>query len=61
MSLVRPVEIIGDDGGKYFTVATVWGKGTNMNGSTSLVAQRIRDQISQHVTAFAAQYYKENP
>ena len=32
-----------------------------MNGSTSLVAQRIRDQISQHVTAFAAQYYKENP
>jgi hypothetical protein len=61
LSLKRPALIIGDDGTKYFATATVWEKGTLVHDSIDHMSSRIRDQISQDMTAFAAEYYKQNP
>jgi hypothetical protein len=61
IELLRGVEIIGDDGAKYFAVATVWSDGGLGIDSVEQMPSRIRDRISQAMTAFAAEYYKEKP
>ena len=61
VSLRRPVEIIGDDGRRYFTFATAWARTGIVIDSIPDVASDVRDQISKFVTALAAQYYKDNP
>jgi hypothetical protein len=59
--LARPVKILGDDGSKYFTTAIIWHDGFLLTDSAEHMASRIRDLISQAMTEFAAEYYKQNP
>ena len=61
VTLTRPVKIIGDDGSKTEKFATVWEKGTLLYDTVQHMASRIRGEISQAMTAFAAQYYNDNP
>jgi hypothetical protein len=61
VSLERQVEIIGDDGRKYSSTATVWTKGGLDLDSVEKVPSSIRDAINEEMTAFAAEYYKQNP
>ena len=61
IALHRRVEIIGDDGTKYFTVATVWEDNAVLYDPVEQLPSRIRDYISQAMTEFAAEYYNENP
>lgn len=61
LSLKRPALIIGDDGTKYFDTATVWEKETLLHDSIDHMPSRIRDQISEDLTEFAAEYHKQNP
>jgi len=61
VALERPAMIVGDNGKIFSTVAKVWDKGSLLKGPTSGTASRIRDFINDFVTAFAAQYYKDNP
>ena len=61
VSLERPVEIIGDDGRKYPSVARVWTEGSIDLAAVEHIPSRIRDDINQAMTALAAEYYKQNP
>jgi hypothetical protein len=62
LSVVRPGEIAGDKGNKVYSgPVTVWHKGYLLTGPTSTMALQIRDSINEGVTAFASQYYKDNP
>jgi len=62
VSVTRFAMIAGDSGKQNYSVAVkVWDKGVLLTGPTSAMASRIRDRINDFVTAFAAQYYKDNP
>jgi len=61
VALRRYVEIIGDDGGKYFSFAAVWSREYMEVDSVDRIPSRIRDGINQAMTALAAEYYKQNP
>lgn len=61
LSLKRPALVIGDDGTKYFVMATVWEKGTLLYATVDQMPSRIRDKISEGMTEFAAEYHKQNP
>jgi hypothetical protein len=61
VSLRRPARIIGDDGAQYLAIVTTWEKETIIHDSIDQMPSRIRDQISEAVTALAAEYYKQNP
>ena len=61
VSVVRPGEIAGDDGSKVYSAPmTVWHRGTLLTGSNSTMASAVRDSINDAVSAFAAQYEKDN-
>jgi hypothetical protein len=61
VSLERPVQIIRDDGSKYLSIAEVWKEGHIELGPVDHMPSRIRDRINEAMTAFAAEYYKQNP
>ena len=62
VSVVRPGEVRGDNGGKVYSgPVTVWHRGYLLTGPTATMASQIRDSINEGVTDFAAQYYKDNP
>ena len=61
VSVVRPGEVAGDDGSKVYSAPmTVWHRGTLLTGSNSTMASAVRDSINDAVSAFAAQYEKDN-
>jgi len=62
--LYRPVEILGDDGNKYFALGAVWKKVsllTNNRPTLPYMSSKIHDLLSEGLTAFSAQYYTDNP
>jgi hypothetical protein len=52
---------MGDEGSQYFSMATVWEKGSLLHDTIDHMPSRIRDEISGAMTALAAEYYKQNP
>jgi hypothetical protein len=42
-------------------IATVWEKGAILSGTASNIRSRIFEEISEDLTLFAADYYRENP
>lgn len=58
--LKRPV-LIGETPDLIAVKATVWDKEALMTDSTTNMASRINNEISNILTMFAADYYKDNP
>ena len=59
--LKRPAQIVRDDNSEgKFTLATVWNKGYLLSGPGYGMASRVREVISNQMTEFAADYYKQN-
>jgi hypothetical protein len=52
---------MGDEGSQYFSMATVWEKGSLLHDTIDHMPSRIRDEIRGAMTALAAEYYKQNP
>jgi hypothetical protein len=42
-------------------VGAVWQKGAILSGTASTIRSRIFEEINEELTAFAADYYRENP
>jgi hypothetical protein len=62
VSFHRRVRVIGDDSVETaVTIAAVWNKGTIATGDQFQVTSTIHQKINDFLTAFAAEYYKENP
>jgi hypothetical protein len=63
VQIVRPVKILSDnlDSVVGSVLAPVWEKGAVLVGPTSTMASRIRQDISEKLTEFAAEYYRQNP
>ena len=63
MELSRPVDIVSADGEKLGVrwAAGVWGKEQLTTGGSLTVGPYIHQKISELVTQFAAEYYKQNP
>ena len=63
LKMKRPVAILEDVGvGEVtFAMATVWEKGSILDGSRRDVRQMVRDSINEKLTEFAADYYRQNP
>ncbi len=63
LSMMRPVTILEDGGiGEVtFTVATVWDRGELLGGPRRSIRQQVKDSIDEKLTAFAADYYRQNP
>ena len=63
VELTRPVKILKNDfntevGG---TLGVVWDKGMLLHHPTTSMASKIREEIEQEITDFAAEYYRQNP
>jgi hypothetical protein len=61
LSILRPVEISGDNGRKIHAGVPVWSDGKMLAGPTYEMASRILEYLNQCLTEFAAQYHKDNP
>jgi hypothetical protein len=63
LEMKRPVTIQEDVGvGEVtFAMATVWDKGSLVVGSRRSIRQQVKDSIDEKLTAFAADYYRQNP
>jgi hypothetical protein len=59
----RPVTILEDVGVGEVTsrVATVWWKSKLLSGSRTSIRRMVNDAIDEGLTAFAADYYRQNP
>ena len=62
VELRRPASVRLDDNtlGESF-VGTVWSRHTLSTAGSALMAEHVRQCISQSLTEFAADYYKQNP
>jgi len=63
LRMTRPVTILEDGGiGEVtFAVASVWDTGDLLTGSRTSIRQQVKDNIDERLTAFAADYYRQNP
>ena len=63
LQMKRPATIQEDVGvGEVtFAMATVWDKGSLLVGSRGDIRQLMKDSIDEKLTAFAADYYRQNP
>ena len=63
LKMVRPVTILEDVGfGEVtFAQAPVWERGKILGGPRSSIRQQVKDEIDEKLTAFAADYYRQNP
>jgi hypothetical protein len=63
VQLRRPSRILREnqtDTG-IFVIGTVWDKGAILAGPASTIHSQISEEISEGLTEFAANYYRENP
>ncbi len=63
LRMMRPVTIQEDVGvGEVtFARATVWHKARLLAGNREYIRQRVKETIDEQLTAFAADYYRQNP
>ena len=63
LEMLRPVTILEDVGfGEVtFAQAVVWSKNVLLAGSRTSMRQQVKDEINEKLTAFAADYYRQNP
>ncbi len=63
LEMIRPVWILEDVGvGEVtFGMATVWDRGGLLVGNSSSIRQQVKESIDEKLTAFAADYYRQNP
>ena len=66
LELFRPVFILSDDYPTTRTIigsvfACVWDKGSILTGPRDGMARRVQNEIDNHLTEFAADYYRQNP
>ncbi len=63
LEMVRPVMILEDVGVGEVTskVTTVWWKSALLSGSRTSIRRIVKDAIDEGLTAFAADYYRQNP
>ena len=63
LEMKRPVTILEDVGAGEvtFAMATVWDEGKLLGGPRSSIRQRVKDEIDELLTEFAADYYRQNP
>jgi hypothetical protein len=62
VSILRPAKVIGDGAGEtYVSSAEVWNLENLITGPPSNTAERVLEQVNEDVTAFVAQYYRDNP
>ncbi len=63
LSMRRPVTILEDVGVGEVTskVATVWWESVLLYGSRTSIRRIVKDAIDEGLTAFAADYYRQNP
>jgi len=63
VDLKRPSHILRENGTdtNIFALGSTWNKGTILVGPSSTIRSRIFETISEHMTQFAADYYRENP
>ena len=63
LNMFRPVTILEDVGvGEVtFGMATVWDRGGLLVSNSSSIRQQVKESIDEKLTAFAADYYRQNP
>ena len=63
LQMKRPVTILEDVmvGEVILDLATVWQKGVLLTGSRTSMRKRVKDEINEVLTEFAADYYRQNP
>ncbi len=62
LEMLRPVTILEDVGfGEVtFAQAVVWSKNVLLAGSRTSMHRQVKDEIDKKLTAFAADYYRQN-
>jgi len=63
VELRRPADVVAEDGKSIIMrgMASVWGKDHLFSGGSAQISARIHEYLSQMMTEFAGEYYRQNP